>query len=103
MKQLAESARSCGTSCGVMIWLMAVWFFAEEISPIGRNQRSCAIGEDQHQMEDGTPMRPAEYRQGLALEWVVRTDDRYAFRVTVQVVVGSVSCLPSMPSTTSGW
>jgi hypothetical protein len=40
-------------------------------------------------------MCPPEHLQRFALEGVVLTEDGYALRIPIEVVVGSVSCVPS--------
>ncbi len=51
-------------------------------------------------MEVITTVRPAEHREGLALERVMRTRDRDARREPFEV--GSVWRFPSAASTTTG-
>jgi hypothetical protein len=46
-------------------------------------------------MEGAPPVCPPQHLQRLALEGVVLTDDGYAFGIAIEVVVGSVSCVPS--------
>jgi len=42
-------------------------------------------------------MRPSQHCQRFALERVVLANDRYAVGIPIEVVMGSVSCLPSTP------
>ena len=97
VKQLADGAWSPWRTAGTMIVGRAACggVLAVQISPVSRNQRTCAIGQDQHQMQRPSSMRPPQHLQRYALQRVALTDDRYAFRIAIEVVVGSVSCLPS--------
>jgi len=71
-------------------------FRAVQIGPAGGNQRAGAIRQDQNQMQRAPAMRPAEHLQGLALEGMVLTDDDDARGIPIEVVVGSVPCVPSI-------
>jgi len=51
-------------------------------------------------MEGAPPVCPPQHLQRLALEGVVLTDDGYAFGIAIEVVVGSVSCVPLTAWTT---
>jgi len=51
-------------------------------------------------MQGAAPMRPPEHLQRFALEGVVLTEDGDALRIAIEVVVGSVSCVPSTASRT---
>jgi hypothetical protein len=62
---------------------------------VRRNQRAGSIRQDQDHMEGAPPVCPPQHLQRLALEGVVLTDDGYAFGIAIEVVVGSVSCVPS--------
>ena len=53
-------------------------------------------------MQGAAPMRPPEHLQRFALGGVVLTADGDALRIAIEVVVGSVSCRPSIASTTTG-
>lgn len=48
-------------------------------------------------MEGAPPVRPPEYVERFTLERVVLTDNSYSWRIAIEVVVmGSVSCVPSI-------
>jgi hypothetical protein len=49
-------------------------------------------------MEGAPPVCPPEHLQRFALEGVVLTQDGDALRIAIEVVVGSVSCVPSTRS-----
>jgi len=100
VKQLTDGAWSPCKTAGTVIVRRAACggLLAVQISPVRRNQRTRAIGQDQHQMQRPSSMRPPEHLQRCALQGVALTDDRYAFRIAIEVVVGSVSCLPSAGS-----
>jgi hypothetical protein len=47
-------------------------------------------------MQPASSLTPAEHFHYLPLERVVRANDRYLFRITIEmVVVGIMTCLPS--------
>jgi hypothetical protein len=76
------------------------WPLVVQIRPARRNQRARTIGQYQHHLEDAPPMCPPQHLQRFALEGVVLTEDGYTLRITIEVVVGSVSCGPSTASLT---
>ena len=114
MKQLAEvagrPARSAVLGDGPTLARHAVadgilrrgWLLVQlQISPARRDQRARPIRQDQDQMQGAPPMRRAGHPERLPLEGVVLTDDDDALGIPIEVVVGSVSCLPSIGSTTT--
>jgi hypothetical protein len=66
-----------------------------EIRPVRWNQRTRAIGQDEHEMQQAPAVGPPEHLQRFVLEGVVLTEDSYALGIPIKVVVGSLSCLPS--------
>jgi hypothetical protein len=48
-------------------------------------------------------MGPGEHLESLPLQRVILPGDRDAIGITIEVVVGSVSCFPSILSITDGW
>jgi hypothetical protein len=54
-------------------------------------------------MQASTAMRPAHHLERLSLEGMARARDSYSLRIAVEVVVGSVSSLPSTTWTTTGY
>jgi hypothetical protein len=74
-----------------------------QVGPRRWNQGPRAIGQHQEQVQTAVPMEPPQHFERLAFEGMLRSDDGHAFRIAVEVVVmGSVSCLPSITSTSSG-
>jgi hypothetical protein len=67
-----------------------------KIGPASWNQRPCAVGQDQHQTQFALAVCPGEQLKCLSLERMVFADDGYVLGVTVKVVVGSVSSVPSI-------
>jgi hypothetical protein len=104
VKQLGNRARSRCCTAGDMIGrCVGRWPLVVQIRPGRRNQRSRPIGQYQHHLESAPPMCPPEHLQRFALEGVVLTEDGYALRIPIEVVMGSVSCLPSTPWIMDGW
>jgi hypothetical protein len=66
-----------------------------EIGPASGDQSARTVGQDQHQLDFATTAPPAQNLQRLSLERVLRPDNRYPIRIAVEVMVGSVSTLPS--------
>jgi len=60
-----------------------------EISPRSGNQGLAAVGKDEDKLEDAITMKPIQDLEGLALEWMVLSDDRHPGREVPEV--GSVS------------
>ena len=70
-----------------------------EVGPIGGNQRFTAIGQDQDEKELTLPMHRPENVERLAFERMPRSDNGDLFRKVL--MMGSVSCVPSIESTTT--
>jgi hypothetical protein len=51
-------------------------------------------------MKGPSPMRPPEHVERFALVGMAPTEDGHTFRIPIEVVMGSVSSLPSTPWTT---
>ena len=71
-----------------------------QVSPSGRYQRTCAVGQYQNQMKGSTAVRPPQHLERLSFERMGMSGDRHPVRITVEmaVVAGSVSCGPSTAS-----
>ena len=72
--------------------------FLGEICPRCRDQRACAVREHQHEVACPAPMCPTQDDERLAFERMLLARDRYALGDAVEVVIGSMSCLPSITS-----
>ena len=72
-----------------------------QIGPRRRDQRACAVWQDEDQLQPTTAMSTAVHFQRLANEGMRATHDGYTFwAVSELVVMGSMSCSPSIGSTT---
>ena len=76
---------------------------AVQIGPDGRDQASGTVGQRDEHLQLPVSMLPSQHLQRLSLKRVARPEHGYPLGVAVEVVVGSVSCLPSTPSITDGW
>lgn len=70
-----------------------------EIGPFRGDERSASIGQDQDQMQSILPMHRSQHRQGFTFKGMVLTKDGDSLGQVL--VMGSVSLLPSTPSTTN--
>jgi hypothetical protein len=63
-----------------------------EVGPFGWDQRFGAVWQNEKQMQTIIPMSMPEYRKGLTLEWVGRTNDSRLLGKVVEA--GSVWLFP---------
>jgi hypothetical protein len=65
-----------------------------EVRPIGGDQRFTPVRQNEDELQAAGHARLAEDLQRLSLEGMMRTGDRYPFRIVL--TVGSVWCFPSI-------
>ena len=76
-------------------WILSFGRNAVQIGPDGRYQRSCAVLQHDEQVQLSLSLLPSQHFQSLAVEGMALPGNGHTLRVVVEVVVGSVSCLPS--------
>jgi hypothetical protein len=97
--QLGEGGQRCLLIVWEDVWRL-VW--GAQVSPGCGDQRACPVGQHQDKMKASTAMYPAQHLQRPPLEGMTSAKDGHPLGISIEVVVmGSVSCLRSMPSTTS--
>lgn len=65
-----------------------------EVGPVGGDQRLASVRQNEHELQAVGHAGLPQNLQRLSLEWMMRTRDGYAFGELL--MVGSVSCLPSI-------
>jgi hypothetical protein len=78
LQEIRERAEGCRRRC------FSGWT-RRQVGPAGRDQRAGAVREQQEEIQRPVPPHPAEYREGLTLKWVVRSDDGDRGRETLEV------------------
>ena len=73
-----------------------------QVSPGGRYQGARAVRKHEQEIKGSSTPRPSEDRELLSFEWMMIAEDGYGFGIAVEVVVGSVSCVPSTTLTIPG-
>jgi len=79
-------------------WILSFTRDPVQIGPGGRDQRPGAVWQDDEQLHLSLSLLPSQHFQSLAVEGMALPGNGYSLRV--EVVVGSVSCLPSTLWTT---
>ena len=80
-----------GEPCAVLHLLRGV-----QVRPFGRDQRTRAVRQDQHEKQVAATAHPSQHFQRLPFERVAWAHDGYLIRIPIEV--GSVSCLLSTRS-----
>ena len=72
-----------------------------KICPVSGDPRLTAVGQEEHKLQAGAHAHLSEDLQRLAFEGMMRTRDSDAFGEVL--MMGSVSCVPSIICRTNGW
>jgi hypothetical protein len=92
VEQIAESAEILASITGI-VRRRSPGLLCAPIGPVGRNERSAAVGQDHKNEEDAAPPDATDHGERLAFEGVALADDRH--RVRNITVMGSLWPLPS--------
>jgi len=95
LEQITELAER---GCAVHIVIARRCVGIAPVGPCGRNQRSAAVRQNDEHEQDAASLNTADHRQPLALKRVALADNGYLIRDIPEI--GSLSCLPSIASTT---
>ena len=76
-------------------WILSFSRGAVQVGPGGGYQRSCAVWQHDEKLQMSLSLLPSQHLQSLAVEGMALPGEGYPLRIAVEVVVGSVSCLPS--------
>jgi hypothetical protein len=99
VKQIPEAAQIV-VAIADIVRRRAVGLLGVPIGPLSRNERPAAIGQDNQNEKDATPLDAADRGQRLAFEGVALAGDRH--RIRNITTMGSLWPLPLIPSTTDG-
>ena len=92
LEQITELAER---GCAVDIVITPRCVGIAPVGPGGGNERSAAVLQDDEHEQNAASLDAADRRQRLALKCVALANDGYLGRDIA--VMGSLSCLPSMP------
>ena len=89
----AHQLHGGGQCCGLRLAFLSVQRTVK-VSPLRQDQGACAVGQHENEMQAAVAMCPPQHFERLTLEGVMAAHDGHSLRIAVQVVVGSVSCVP---------
>jgi hypothetical protein len=91
-----EQQSTGGEQCGLSLQIIARRLLSgRQIGPIGWNQRLRAVRQHCENVQSAASAAPAEDIERHALVGMPRAQDGYLLRITIEVVVGIMSGLPS--------
>jgi len=104
-KQIAKTAKDAQVGAVIRACVSVVSLALVPVGPLGRDQRTTAIGQAGQRKENSIAANTADYWEHTTLKGVALADDRH--RIRDIVAMGSLSPFPSgvfrIPTCSSQW